>query len=60
MKRRRYRRGRNLRAWRGLYDESTNTLSEWISVSRAKFQLDEIPTAMIHEFVKSLGPGGIQ
>jgi len=60
MKRRRYRRGRNLRVWRGLYDESTNTLSEWISVSRAKFQLDEIPTAMIDEFDKSLGPGGIQ
>jgi hypothetical protein len=60
MKRRRYRRGRNLRVWRGLYDESTNTLSEWISVSRAKFQLDEMPTAMIDEFVKSLGPGGIQ
>ena len=66
-KRRRYRRGRNLRVWRGLYNESTNTLSEstntlseLIGLSRAKFQLDELPTAMIDEFVKSLGPGGIQ
>lgn len=59
-KRRRYRHGRNLRVWRGLYNESTNTLSELIGLSRAKFQLDELPTAMIDEFVKSLGPGGIQ